>query len=134
MVQLNPEDGGVVVAMVRADVMVQENESLHVYQSTKEIRVNGGGFDGHFVVRAPFLCYGFIVLSHARDARGTMVFLVFLGVNSGVLETKAGQSRSLLFPSGSKWRRPRRAEPRFGTPKAGLRMYGMSVVFGCFGV
>ena len=61
MVQLNPEDGGVVVAMVRADVMVQENESLHVYQSTKEIRVNGGGFDGHFVVRAPFLCYGFIV-------------------------------------------------------------------------
>lgn len=44
VVKLNPEDGGVVVATVRADAMMQDNESLHVYQSTKHIQVAGGGF------------------------------------------------------------------------------------------
>ena len=63
IVQLNPEDGGVVVAMVRADVVVQENESLHVYQSVKEIRVNGAGFDDRMVVSAVFSLCGFIMLS-----------------------------------------------------------------------
>lgn len=44
VVKLNPEDGGVAVATVRADAMMQDNESLHVYQSTKHIQVAGGGF------------------------------------------------------------------------------------------
>lgn len=44
-VQLNPEGGGVVVATVLADVRVQPNMDLHVYQSTKQIQVAGSGFD-----------------------------------------------------------------------------------------
>lgn len=66
-VELNPEGGGVVVAVVRADVVVEENDSLYVYQSAKEIRVNGGGFDDHVSVRTPFLfrcLFGFVVLFH----------------------------------------------------------------------
>lgn len=45
VVQLNPEGGGVVVAVVRPDVVVQENGSLRIYQSTKEFQVNGSGFE-----------------------------------------------------------------------------------------
>lgn len=45
VVQLNPEDGGVVVATVLADVSIQSNENLHIYQSTKEVQVLGTGFD-----------------------------------------------------------------------------------------
>ena len=41
------------VAVVREDVDVEENESLHVYQSAKEIRVNGGGFGDNISVREP---------------------------------------------------------------------------------
>ncbi|CAM9604552.1 unnamed protein product [Ectocarpus fasciculatus] len=44
-VPLNPEDGGVVVATVLANVKIQPNEDLHVYQSTKQIQVAGSGFD-----------------------------------------------------------------------------------------
>ncbi|CAN0294216.1 unnamed protein product [Pylaiella littoralis] len=46
LVKLNPEDGGVVVATVRPDVDVQNNESLYIYQSTNQVQVAGSGFDG----------------------------------------------------------------------------------------
>lgn len=45
LVQINPEEGGVVVAMVKADVTVQEDESLLVYQSSKQVRIAGSGFE-----------------------------------------------------------------------------------------
>lgn len=46
LVKLNPEDGGVVVATIRPDFGVQNNESLHIYQSTNQIQVAGSGFVG----------------------------------------------------------------------------------------
>lgn len=45
LVHLSPEDGGVVVATVKPDVTVQRDENLLVYQSTKQIRIAGGGFE-----------------------------------------------------------------------------------------
>lgn len=45
MVPLNPEEGGVVVAMVKAGTRVQDDENLLIYQSTKQIRIAGSGFD-----------------------------------------------------------------------------------------
>ena len=45
LVPLNPEGGGVVVAMVKADPMVHDNERLLIYQSTKQLRIAGSGFD-----------------------------------------------------------------------------------------
>lgn len=85
MVQLNPEEGGVVVAVVRAAVGVQENESLYVYQSTKEIPVYGAGFDDRTSVRAPFRWLRFVspcyYIPHLRytNSYGS-AFLVFLGI------------------------------------------------------
>lgn len=49
-INLNPTEGGVVIAMVQADpssdhsTTVQDNEGLHVYQSTKQIQIAGSGF------------------------------------------------------------------------------------------
>lgn len=56
LVELNPDDGGVVVATVLADfnITIQPNEELHVYQSTRLIHVAGSGFD-HDVEVSPFL-------------------------------------------------------------------------------
>lgn len=54
IVELNPEDGGVVVATVKANVMVQDNESLHIYQSTKEVQVTGSGFEDAVIVSPLF--------------------------------------------------------------------------------
>lgn len=45
LVQLNPENGGVVVATVKAGITVQEDERLLIYQSTKQIRIAGSGFE-----------------------------------------------------------------------------------------
>ena len=60
VVLLNPEDGGVVVANVWAHAVVQDNKSLHIYQSTKEVQVAGAGFNNDTLVisrsRAPSLC------------------------------------------------------------------------------
>lgn len=53
-VELNPEVGGVVVATVLADVMIQPNEDLNVYQSTEQIQVTGSGFDNDIQAR---FCY-----------------------------------------------------------------------------
>lgn len=46
---LNPDDGGVVIAEVQADldghgVTVENHESLDIYQSTKSIKIAGSGF------------------------------------------------------------------------------------------
>lgn len=46
---LKPEDGGVVIAEVQADldghgITVQNHESLDIYQSTKSIKIAGSGF------------------------------------------------------------------------------------------
>ncbi|CAN0352196.1 unnamed protein product, partial [Hapterophycus canaliculatus] len=46
---LNPEDGGVVIAEIQADleghgVKVDTHESLDIYQSTKSIKITGSGF------------------------------------------------------------------------------------------
>lgn len=46
---LNPEDGGVVIAEIQADlsghgVSVQSHESLDIYQSEKSIQITGSGF------------------------------------------------------------------------------------------
>lgn len=55
VVELNP---GVVVANVKADPKVYDNESLLIYQSTKELRIAGSGFDDDVEV-SPFraLCW-----------------------------------------------------------------------------
>lgn len=45
LVLLNPEEGGVVVATARSGINVQLDEDLLVYQSTKQIRVAGSGFE-----------------------------------------------------------------------------------------
>lgn len=44
-VYLEPDDGGVVVAVVVADVTMKNNKGLHVYQSTKQIQVAGSHFE-----------------------------------------------------------------------------------------
>ncbi|CAM9250629.1 unnamed protein product [Ectocarpus sp. 12 AP-2014] len=49
-VPLNTENGGVVVATVLANVMIQPNKDLHIYQSTKQIQVTGSGFDNDIQV------------------------------------------------------------------------------------
>lgn len=46
---LNPEDGGVVIAEVQADLAghgmsVMSHEELDIYQSTPEIKISGSGF------------------------------------------------------------------------------------------
>ena len=44
LVDINPE-GGVVVAVVKAEVTIQDNEGLYIYQSTKkQVQVMGSGF------------------------------------------------------------------------------------------
>lgn len=45
LVHLNPEEGGVVAAVVKADVKVKDNENLYIYQSTKQVKVEGSGFE-----------------------------------------------------------------------------------------
>ncbi|CAM9183837.1 unnamed protein product, partial [Ectocarpus sp. 8 AP-2014] len=45
LVRLNPEDGGVVVATVKPHITVQQDENLLIYQSTKQIRIGGSGFE-----------------------------------------------------------------------------------------
>lgn len=54
LVRLNPDDGGVVVAIVKADITVQENESLRIYQSTNQIRIAGSGFEDVTKARSSF--------------------------------------------------------------------------------
>ena len=44
LVDINPE-GGVVVAVVKAEVTIQDNEGLYIYQSTKQVKVEGSGFE-----------------------------------------------------------------------------------------
>lgn len=57
-VVLNPVEGGVVVAMVQADldghgITVANHESLRIYQSTKSIEIIGSGFvDGNTKAKA----------------------------------------------------------------------------------
>lgn len=51
LVQLNPDDGGVVVAVVKADVTVKDNRGLYIYPSTKQVQVTGCGFEDRFRVR-----------------------------------------------------------------------------------
>ena len=43
--RLNPEGGGVVVATVKPDIRVHQDEDLLVYQSTKQLRIAGSGFE-----------------------------------------------------------------------------------------
>lgn len=45
VVQLNPEEGGIVVATVKPDITVQRDENLLIYQSTKQIRIAGSGLE-----------------------------------------------------------------------------------------
>ena len=45
LVHLNPEEGGVVVVGVKGDIKVKDNESLYIYQSTKQVKVEGSGFE-----------------------------------------------------------------------------------------
>ncbi len=45
-VRVNPEEGGVVVAVVKPDIVVQDGENLRIYQSTKQFEVVGSGFEG----------------------------------------------------------------------------------------
>lgn len=51
LVRLNPDEGGVVVAVVKADVTVQDNPGLYIYPSTKQIQVTGSGFEDKITVR-----------------------------------------------------------------------------------
>lgn len=49
LVHLNPEGGGVVVGMVLStlegsNVTVKDDESLHIYQSTRRFQITGSGF------------------------------------------------------------------------------------------
>lgn len=64
LVPRSPEGGGVVVAMVKADPIVHENESLLIYQSTKQLRIAGSGFDDIVDVS----CY--VYFAHCRAAGG----------------------------------------------------------------
>lgn len=55
LVPLNPGDGGVVVGMVspyqdRYDITVEDNESLHIYQSTEQFQITGSGFEDNTMV------------------------------------------------------------------------------------
>lgn len=61
VVQLNPEDGGVVVATVRSNLRVKDNAGLHIYHSTKEVQVARDGFDDGMSVSLGFLCFWFVV-------------------------------------------------------------------------
>lgn len=45
LVRLDPEDGGVVVATVKPDITVQQDENLLIYLSTEQIRIAGSGFE-----------------------------------------------------------------------------------------
>lgn len=45
LVRVNPEGGGIVVATVRPEIKVQQDNDLIVYQSTKQIRIAGSGFE-----------------------------------------------------------------------------------------
>lgn len=45
VVQLHPTQGGVVVPVVKPDVVVQDNGSLRIYQSTKQFQITGSGFE-----------------------------------------------------------------------------------------
>lgn len=46
LVRVKPEEGGVVVAVVKPDISaVQDNKSLRIYQSTKQIEITGTGFE-----------------------------------------------------------------------------------------
>lgn len=45
VVPLNPTQGGVVVAVVKPDVVVQDNDNLRIYQSIKQFQITGGGFE-----------------------------------------------------------------------------------------
>lgn len=45
LVHLNPEEGGVAVGVLKADIEIKDNESLYIYQSTKQLEVAGSGFD-----------------------------------------------------------------------------------------
>lgn len=52
LVQLNPEQGGgVVVATAKPEIKVEQDEDLLVYQSTKQIRIGGNGFEDVTEVR-----------------------------------------------------------------------------------
>lgn len=46
---LNPEDGGITIRTILPiqdgnDIMVEDNESVHIYQSTKQFQITGSGF------------------------------------------------------------------------------------------
>lgn len=48
LVHLSPEDGGIVVGMVLptlsgSDITVNDDESVHIYQSTKQFQITGSG-------------------------------------------------------------------------------------------
>lgn len=52
LAQLNPEQGGgVVVATAKPEIKVEQDEDLLVYQSTKQIRIGGSGFEDVTEVR-----------------------------------------------------------------------------------
>ncbi|CAN0353201.1 unnamed protein product, partial [Ectocarpus fasciculatus] len=50
LVRLNPEDGGIVVATAKPDITIQQDENLLIYQSTKQIRIAGSGFQENMEV------------------------------------------------------------------------------------
>lgn len=56
-VYLEPDNGGVVVAVVVADVTVKDNRGLYIYQSTKQIQVAGSHFENMRVSLLNFAAY-----------------------------------------------------------------------------
>lgn len=68
LVHLNPEDGGVVIYMfvppfTSNDITVDANETLHIYQSTKQFQITGSGFQDN--TKASSCCRS---VASSRDA------------------------------------------------------------------
>ncbi|CAM9403362.1 unnamed protein product [Ectocarpus sp. 6 AP-2014] len=97
-IPLNPEDGGVVVATVSPIVRIKGNEDLHIYQSTKQIQVAGGGFDNDIET------INFWVVSHL----GGKVFHVEgdddeAGAGDVEIDTLSASQMTITLTEGSVW-------------------------------
>lgn len=93
---VNPEDGGVVIAEVQADleahgITVEDHDAINIYQSTKELKISGNGFLSDTKVR----------FANALRGGGTN----FTITNIELMEL------TLTLEEGSSWRKNPKALP-----------------------
>lgn len=74
LVPLNPATGGVVVAVIAPNFIighgttVEQNDTLRIYQSTKQFQITGSGFRNDTKVRVSVSCCRFYCSSLASGA------------------------------------------------------------------